>query len=110
MKNSSFFTNLRIKADNSRTSSLFKKAIKYSKIKRVEDGTIISRDEQIPNIFDEYLVSQFWTFQVMGTSKFLDSLKEDSISSIIIQNWLVLKTTKIYYFFRFFSLELTVLE
>ena len=59
MKNSLFFTNLRIKADNSRTSSLFKKAIKYSKIKRVEDGTIISRDEQIPNIFDAYLVSQF---------------------------------------------------
>ena len=61
MKNSSFFTNLRIKAmiDNSRTISLFKKGIKYSKMKLVEDGTIISQDEQIPNIFDEYSVSQF---------------------------------------------------
>ena len=61
MKNSSFFTNLRIKAmiDNCRTISLFKKGIKYSKIKLVEDGTIISQDEQIPNIFDEYSVSQF---------------------------------------------------
>ena len=73
-------------------------------------GPITSQDEQIPNIFDEYSVSQFWTCQVMGASKFLDSLKEDSILSISIENWLVLKTTKIYYFFRFFSLELTVLE
>ena len=96
--------------DNSRTISLFKKGIKYSKIKLVEDGTIISQDEQIPNIFDEYSVSPFWTCQIMGTSKFLDSLKEDSILSISIESWLILKTTKIYYFFRFFSLELTVLE